>query len=113
MAGGSARIVGLTSRTGSFGYNLALSRRRADEVIAELRSQLGARPLVASDAGAGESLAWLAGVPDGIEHPSWRSVVVVYSNQPEPPPLPRLVPQPRPPSIVSRFVTKDVYEPTS
>lgn len=98
-AGGSARVVGLTSRTGSAAYNKALSQRRAAEVVSELQRQLGPAGIARRTAiavGLGETTAAVVGDPDGRENSTWRAVTIFYYRRPDPPPPPQKVP-PLPP----------------
>lgn len=85
--GGSARLVGLTSRTGSAEHNKALSQERANEVVRELQTQLGAPPRVLSTVGVGEQTAEIVGEPDNKENSAWRAVTVFYWRRPDPPPV--------------------------
>jgi hypothetical protein len=93
MAGGSAHVVGLTSRTGSTLRNKLLSESRAAEVVQHLQLLLGRKPNVRNSIGMGEELAAIVGLPDGTENPAWRAVTVFYWKRPDPPP-PRPIPPP-------------------
>jgi hypothetical protein len=108
-AGGSALIVGLTSRSGLPAFNKWLSAQRAGEVASQLRLLLGFLPVVVHQFPAGEVAAALAGVPDGLEHPNWRSVIVLCSRQQRPPSLPAHIP--RVPGLVVRYASKSVLLP--
>src|SRR5687768_17023852 len=52
--GGSSQLTGLTSRTGSWDFNQALSRRRAEAITAALRRMAGEAFKVAFSLGLGE-----------------------------------------------------------
>jgi hypothetical protein len=102
--GGSARVVGLTSRTGSHEHNKRLSERRAAEVVRTMEALLGAKPKVLSTTGEGELVAETANAR--LEDSYWRAVTVFYWRRPEPPPEMRTVPPP-----VKRYATKGVFRP--
>ena len=96
-SGGSARVVGLASKTGSADYNRALSERRAAEVVNDLQRQVGKGAegiKYVGSVGLGDTTA--ATVGDLRENRSWRAVTVFYYRRPDPPPLPQNVP-PLPP----------------
>jgi outer membrane protein OmpA-like peptidoglycan-associated protein len=57
LAGGSIRLIGLASRSGSFDRNKDLSRSRVDEVVTSLRNYLGSGPRVATGFSFGEAAA--------------------------------------------------------
>jgi hypothetical protein len=84
-AGGSARVIGLASRTGSAAHNTDLSERRAHEVVEELLHQ-GADPArILSAVAKGEEVAEAAGDRDNKENSAWRAVTVFYWRRPDPP----------------------------
>jgi outer membrane protein OmpA-like peptidoglycan-associated protein len=91
-AGGSALVMGLTSRSGSTFTNQKLSERRAAAVIGQLQRQLGFIPVIAQEHCAGEAAAALAGAPDRQEHPNWRGSIVIYSKRRTPPKPPPHIP---------------------
>lgn len=101
-AGGSLWITGTASPSDTESFNLALSRRRADEVIRFLRQQSPNNFNVAVDLAVGESYARSQGVPDGKEDPNWRAVIISAWMKPTPPPPPRRPPPPKPVSMVVR-----------
>ena len=103
-AGGSALVMGLTSRSGSTFINQKLSVRRAAAVIGQLQRQLGFIPVIAQEHCAGEAAATLAGSPDGQEHPNWRASIVIYSKQKTPPKRPPHIP--RVPTMVIQILRK-------
>ncbi len=84
---GSLRLIGLAGRSGNVAYNASLGHRRAQAVVNHLRGIAGSAFAVAHQESLGESAAAMAGVPDGVEHPNWRSVIIKYWNQPAPPPV--------------------------
>jgi hypothetical protein len=93
--GGSVSLLGLTSRSGSAAYNLALSKRRASAVLAYLRRsvrrhvtyKMGSGYEVKQAAAGGEGMAEFEGQKDGTEDPYWRQVWVLAWPSPTPPPL--------------------------
>jgi hypothetical protein len=98
--GGSARVVGLTSRTGSYEHNKRLSERRAAEVVHALEELLGTKPRVLGTAGEGEIIAESAGAR--MEDSYWRAVTVFWWQRPDPPTSP-----------VRRYMTKSVHLPAA
>jgi outer membrane protein OmpA-like peptidoglycan-associated protein len=94
--GGSVGISGLASRSGSAAHNLALSKRRANAVLAYLRRKV--RKHVAYRVnwleGTGEESAKFLGQKDGTEDSLQRAVVVAAWHRPTPPPPPRSISKP-------------------
>jgi hypothetical protein len=106
---GSIHLVGLASRSGSAALNQALSKRRSDAVLAQLRKVAGSGfKVIASDA-SGEQAAALAGAKDGTEDPNFRAVIVMWWSKLEPPPPTE--PPPEPPKFVQRYGSKTVWLP--
>ena len=88
--GGSVGISGMTSRTGSAAHNLALSKRRANAVLAYLRRKVRRHVSYRVNwlDGTGEESAKFLGQKDGTEDPLQRAVVVAAWHRPTPPPPP-------------------------
>ena len=86
--GGSILLMGMASRSGSAATNQALSQRRTDEVLRNLRTLTKVNFKVVVNTGVGELAAQAENVRDGNEDPYWRAVQIVYWDKPEPPPLP-------------------------
>jgi hypothetical protein len=92
--GGSVTINGSASRSGSAAHNLALSKRRADAVLAYLRRnvrrhvsyRMGSDFSVNEVAGSGERPAEFVGQKDGTEDSFFRAVMVWAWHRPTPPP---------------------------
>jgi hypothetical protein len=89
--GGSVSIVGLTSRTGSFGHNKILSQKRADRTLGFLRHEVRTGFSATPTVGIGELLAAAQGNANNFEHPRFRSVILFVSERAEPPPPPAVV----------------------
>ncbi|WP_342359055.1 hypothetical protein [Terrarubrum flagellatum] len=102
---GSVHLLGLASRSGGAAFNRELSRRRANAVLAQLRSVAGNNFKHLSSEAGGESAAALAGAKDGAEDPNWRAVIIFWWSRLEPPPTTR----PPPPKLISRSVSKTVW----
>ena len=86
--GGSLRVIGLASRSGDPGFNLRLSRRRADAVVHFLRAREHKSFKVALNEALGEDAARIAHLPNGNDDERWRSVIVSVWDRPDPPPMP-------------------------
>ena len=71
---GVVRVVGYTDAKGEDAYNLALSRRRAEAVVAWLRARpaLASRSFEAASRGEADPIAPNAG-PDGADDPQGRA----------------------------------------
>jgi hypothetical protein len=107
-AGGSIMVIGMASRSGPDAGNLALSKRRADAVVAHLRGKTRTAFNVASQTAVGEQAAKLAGLRDGVEGERWRAVMIVAWPKPTPPPPP---PPPPPPVVTPAEATKTIPRP--
>ena len=101
--GGSLRVIGLASRNGDPGFNLRLSRRRADAVVHFLRAREHKSFKVALNEALGEEAARIARLPNGNDDERWRSVILSVWDRPEPPPPPPPAPV-APPQMVERPV---------
>ena len=95
VRGGSLRIIGLTSRSGSANHNHHLSKRRQDAVIEFLRRHSRREFAITRQEAQGEDAARFAGVDDGTEDARWRAVILSVWDRPVPPP-----PPPVPPPVV-------------
>lgn len=90
VAGGSATIVGMASRTGSKQHNLQLSRRRASSVSNQLLAYTGpVQNRLRTVFGVGETAATLGLMADDTESELYRAVAIsVWSKELPPPPPP-------------------------
>ena len=95
-------LLGTTSRTASFEYNLRLSKKRVKAVEQFLQNRFGSSsdktkiPYVIDTGGLSESIAFLSGKSDRKEDPLDRSVLVLAQwytvpDPPKPPPVRRPV----------------------
>jgi OOP family OmpA-OmpF porin len=71
------QVVGYTDRAGSSGYNLRLSKRRADTVRAALVKD-GVAAAAIADAGRGEDSPAVP-TPDGVRNPQNRRVTITLT----------------------------------
>ena len=76
-AGAHVQVVGYTDRAGSSGYNLRLSKRRADTVRAALVKD-GVAAAAIADAGRGEDSPAVP-TPDGVRNPQNRRVTITLT----------------------------------
>jgi hypothetical protein len=91
-------LLGTASRSGTFGHNAPLSKSRASSVRRLLEAELrnGKHPIMFSDGGASETVAFLKGKHDGSEDPLDRSVLLVAQWHTLPNPRPPVVKRPEP-----------------
>lgn len=90
VAGGSATIVGMASRTGSKQHNLQLSRRRANSASRQLIAYVGpVENRLRTVSGVGEAAATIGLMADDTESDLYRAVAIsVWSKAVPPPPPP-------------------------
>lgn len=81
-AGGAARVIGLTDRSGSTGHNQALSERRVARTIEFLRAELPSGLNLNQTTGFGEEVAAREGFRDGTSDERFRSVLVFLTSAP-------------------------------
>jgi hypothetical protein len=94
VAGGSATIVGMASRTGSKEHNLQLSRRRAFAVSAQLIAYSGpVENRLRTVSGVGEAAATIGLMADDTESDLYRAVAISVWAKAVPPAPPAPLPQ--------------------
>jgi hypothetical protein len=112
--GGSVRVVGLTSRSGSARHNLHLSLRRAERTVAFLRGAVPTGFVAQAVVGFGEMKARAEGHPDGSEHPRFRSVILfVGAGRTPPTPPPTVDVSPADLLVDQLFPEDDMLDPAS
>jgi hypothetical protein len=84
-AGGAARVIGLTDRSGSAGHNQELSERRVARTIEFLRTELPSGLNLKQMTGFGEEAAAREGFKDGTTDERFRSVLVFLTTAPDKP----------------------------
>ncbi len=112
--GGFAVVVGMASRSGTFGNNQSLSQRRARGVLNYLYQKPGIEQekLKEVTIGVGEAPAALQGVTDGTEDPGYRAVWVSVglTSIPPPPPPPPAANVSKKYSCTNKTFDRDFYD---
>lgn len=89
-AGGGVTIMGIADATGDVSYNQALSERRANKVLAFLRSEAGGGFAVNRVVGRGKSVAVNVTGKDHTENDYFRAVALRVWDKGAPPPPPNV-----------------------